>query len=140
MSDEVAQEQIVAAIKQLANGKTLEKKPNVKDIEKITGDITAAQRDEAFETYQAELEADDADDNEPNADGDDSDSDADAGNAAADAPAVESDHPVVTNESKQSLSIRGVKILPGQSAPVPKFKADHPIMKRWIDAGIISVK
>lgn len=120
---EVTQEQIIAAIKQIANGEALSKKPNVKEIEKITGDITQAQRDEAFKAYLGGLEADSGD----------GQSDVDTNEE------VKPDHPVVTNESDQTLSIKGVKILPGSSVPVPKFDADHSVIRRWIDSGVISV-
>jgi len=110
---------IVAAIEELADGGALDKKPNVKEIEEIIGlDITAAERDAAWEQFNAGSD-------EP----------------AADEPSANDDsgHPVVTNTGQYALIVCRVRIEPGESKPAKDLDADKPVIKAWIAAGLISV-
>lgn len=47
--------------------------------------------------------------------------------------------PVVTNNHTGTLCINGVNIGAGESAEVPGFNPDHGVMKKWIEAEVISV-
>lgn len=97
----------------------LEKKPSVKDLEALVGgNVTAADRDEAWEMFVAEGSSDDHE-----------------------APEVEG--PVdaeVVNNYTSPLAINGVTIPVGGSAVVPKFNAENPLLKRWLEKKVISVE
>lgn len=103
----VALGQLVSA---LPEGEAI-KKPSVKDVEAIVeGDVSAAERDEAWADFQALDNASD-------------------GNGV----------PIVTNNYKSDLAIAGVVIAPNESKAVPKFNADNSVMKRWIKQDVIRV-
>lgn len=110
----VSKADILAALGQLVSalpeGEAI-KKPSVKDVEAIVeGDVSAAERDEAWAEFQAL-------DNTPE----------------------DNEIPIVTNNYKSAIAIAGVVIAPNESKAVPKFNADNSVMKRWIKEDVIRV-
>lgn len=132
--------QVIAAIELLAEeaGGSLDKKPNVVDVEAQVGfDINAADRDEAWEAYQSA-----GDDPVP------------ANPAPSDpstpepAPVVEEEPEApeppatpegvdVTNRHSGPLRVFGVLIEPGETQAVPGFDPEHAVMRAWLAAGVI---
>lgn len=113
-----------------------DKKPNVKDVEGLIGfDISGDQRDVLWVAAQdddlatkavaeaAELDRIAAEEG--------------ATKAVAEA-AVEGD--LVVNKHSSPLAINGVSIPVNGSAVVAGFDADKPLIKKWLDAKIISVE
>ena len=131
-------DKIVNAIKTLANdaeGGVLLEKPNVKDIEKLIGNISADQRDVAWKAYES-----DPDTVAKTAAKAKADAEAKAAEEAkAKAKADANGEKMVSNKSKNKLEFRGVVIAPGESKSVPGFDAKHAVMKAWIDKGVISI-
>lgn len=123
-----SKEQIIEAITVLdeAQDAGLTKKPSVKDIEDILGsDVSAAERDEAWEAWEAEK----------NASSDDTAPDTDEPEEPAD------DEPsMVTNLHGSPISLFGTELKPGQSKSVPGFSAKHAVVTAWLKAGVISVE
>jgi len=126
--------QAVEAIGSLAEdaGGSLPKKPNVADVEALTGfDMTAPDRDEAWAAYQAAQEGAVA-------------AEADEGDTDAPKPAATPDKPAgttrVTNRYTGPISpVPGVTIAPGQTAEVRGFDPEHGVIALWIDKGVLEV-
>jgi len=131
MNDE-QKKAVLEAIAQLVE-KEPGKKPNVKLIEEIVGfDISADDRDAAYAEFEAaEKEAADkkAADEKAAADKAAADEKAKAEKEAAEA----GEAPRVTNNYRGALSVCGTTIPAGETMPVPKFDAEHAVMKIWAD-------
>lgn len=117
-------ESVAAAIDLIVDGDT-SKKPNVADVrEHVDFDVSADDRDEAWIAYVAAQEGAE---------------EAPAKNAVEREIASRSDTTTVSNRHGSALNIRGVKIPAGESAEVPGLDVDQPIIRAWIDAGVIEL-
>lgn len=121
------QEAVFGAMAELVK-KEPSKKPNVKLIEGIAKiDINADERDaywadfQETDAFKAAIEGDGGGTDDADADDDD-------------------DSQKVTNNYTGALLVCGTRIPAGETMPVPKFDAEHSVMKIWLDREIISVE
>ena len=134
------QAQVLAAFELLAEeaGGTLADKPLVADVKAQGVDVTADERDEAWSAYTDDASpevaenvsvTEEAPPDEPKPEK--------KGKGAA---SGKGKTPSVRNAYRSPLSIRGVAIPVGETRAVPGFSDDHPVLRRWLDAGVISVE
>ena len=135
--------QIVAAIEDIAAAQSplpLTKKPNVSDVEVYTEfDITAAERNEAWELFLTgevvvdtptlEKEADTVDEVTETVE--------EAEEAEEVEEVILGAH--VTNLYTSTIALFGVNIPVGQSADVPRYNPNHKVMGWWLEKGVIEV-
>lgn len=108
----------LAAIVEMSEESVLGKKPNVDVVESAAGiDISAAERDEAWEMYQASLER----------------SEPDGGYVTGFAAAE------ITNNHTSTIIINDVEIPSKEARSVPAFNSEHAVISAWLDASVISV-